>query len=55
MALREHIGTGDGLIDFSLDAASLDLRDVFCHECTRCINLEHDATGVDVADGRDPQ
>ena len=55
MARREHIGIGDGLIDFSLDAASLDLRHVFCHECTRCINLEHDATGVDLADGRDPQ
>lgn len=55
MALREHIGTGDGLTDFSLNAVSLDLRHVFCHECTRCINLEHDAAELDVADGRDPR
>jgi len=55
MTLREHIGTGSGLTDFSLDAASLDLRHVFCHECTRCINLEHDAAEVDFADGRDPR
>ena len=54
MTLSEHIATGGGLSDFSLDAASLDLRDVFCHECTRCVDLEHDAAQVDVADGQDP-
>lgn len=55
MALREHIATGNGLTDFSLNAASLDLRDVFCHECARCINLEDDATEVDFTDSRDPR
>ncbi len=55
MALREHVGTSGGLTDFSLDAASLDLRHVFCHECTRCINLEQDAAEVDVADGQEPR
>jgi hypothetical protein len=43
MVLREHIAIGDDLTDFSLDAASLDLRHVFCHACTRCLNLEHHA------------
>lgn len=55
MALSEHIATGGGLSDFSLDAASLDLRHVFCHECTRCVDLAHDAAQVDVADGQDPR
>lgn len=40
MALRVHTATGGGLSDFSLNAASLDLRHVFCHECIRCVDLD---------------
>jgi hypothetical protein len=52
MALRQHIGAGNGLTDFSLDAATLDPRHVFCHQCTRCINLEPEAAETDF--GRRP-
>ncbi len=55
MEQREHVGTRDGLTDFSLNAATLDPRHVFCHECTRCIDLEHEAAEVDVADGQTPR
>jgi len=34
-----HTTTAGGVSDFSLNAASLDLRHVFCHECTRCVDL----------------
>jgi hypothetical protein len=34
-----HTATVGGLSDFSLNAASLDLQHVFCHECTRCVDL----------------
>ncbi len=55
MAQRRHIGPTGGLTDFSLDAESLDLRHVFCHECTRCLNLQDDAAEEDFADGRAPR
>ncbi|MGH2359719.1 MAG: hypothetical protein ACRDGM_04145 [bacterium] len=45
MAVSEHIATGRGLSDFSLNAASLDLRHVFCHECTRCVDLSPPRAG----------
>jgi hypothetical protein len=49
MARRGHVPTSGVVTDFSLQAASLNLRDVFCHQCIRCIDLEDDAGEVDVA------
>ena len=40
---RDHRAASGALTDFFLDAASLDLRHVFCHECTRCLDLDHDS------------
>ena len=49
MGRSGHVATGSGLSNFSLDAASLDLGHVFCHECIRCVDLE------DVTDSPDPR